>query len=149
MPEDTKASLGKLEAAIEKINKGLPALPVSAKEWIVKATPWIIVILSILLLPAILAILGFGAMFGSLSIMAGYSYGAVYYIVWALSLVTFIMELSAVKGLIARKKSAWNILFYVALINAVSSLIQVNIVSMLISTAISLYILFQIRSYYK
>ena len=149
MTEDTKASLGKLEAAIEKINKGLPALPANAKEWIVKATPWIIVILSILLLPAIFAILGLGAMFGSLSVMAGYSYGVVYYIVWALSLVTFIMEISAVKGLIARKKSAWNILFYVALINAVSSLIQVNIVSMLISTAISLYILFQIRSYYK
>lgn len=144
-----RESLNGLEAAIEKINKGLPALPANAKEWIVKALPWIIVIAAIITLPAILAIFGLGALFGSLSYYGGLYSGTSFYITWALSLVVFVMELSAVSGLIKRKKSAWNILFYAALITAVSNLISLSIVSLIIGLVIQLYFLFQIRGYYK
>ena len=149
MNDESKASLGKFEEAIEKINKGLPALPLNAKEWIVKALPWIIVIAAIITLPAILAIFGLGALFGPLSYYSGLYSGTSFYITWALSLVVFIMELSAVSGLIKRKKSAWNILFYATLITAISNLISFSIGSLIIGLVIQLYLLFQIRSYYK
>jgi len=55
----------------------------------------------------------------------------------------------------AHQKKGWNLLFWVAIVNAVYSivhlLIDMNIVSLifsLIGSALGLYILFQIRSYY-
>ena len=146
---DMKKSLSGLEAAIEKINKGLPALPDSVKEWIAKALPWIIIIAAIIALPAVLAVFGLGAMFGSIAFYGGVYSGASFYITWALSLIVFIMELTAISGLMKRSKGAWNILFYAALITAVSNLISLSIASLIIGLVIQLYFLFQIRSYYK
>lgn len=148
-PKETKGSLFGLEDALVSVNAKLPALPKSVTEWIVKATPWIIIIISILMLPAVFAIFGLGAIFGTLSLGLGVTLGFSYYATWLLALIAFIMQLVAVKGLFARSIGAWRILFYVIIINAISALISLSIASLIISAAISLYFLFQIRSYYK
>lgn len=142
--------LAQLESAIEGVNAKLPQLPDSAKEVIAQITPWAILIIAILFIPAILAIFGFGSLFGSFSLGFGlYHFGAIYYITWAITVITFIMELSAVSGLIKRKIGAWRLLFYVALLEAVSNLINLSIVSLIISLAITLYLLFQIKKLYS
>jgi len=147
--EQGVSGLNQLEKFFDDINKKLPPLPENAKKVIVNITPWIILITSIILIPAVLAVFGLGAILGSVFVYSGVTAGTVYYITWALTLVTFIMEIVAIKGLFDRKMSAWRLVFYAALINAVSNLISLSIASFIISTAISLYLLFQIRSYYK
>lgn len=66
--------------------------------------------------------------------------------------VLFFIAFPALK---AHKKSGWNILFWVALINVVESIVQSfayntfgSIISAIISSLIGLYLLFQVRAYY-
>jgi len=147
--QDVKKSLGGLEASIEKINKGLPGLPDSAKEWIVKVLPWLILIGAIISLPAIIAIFGLGSLFGSVAYWGGLYSGTTFYITWVLMLIVFILEIAAIGPLLKRSKAGWNLIFYGALITALSNLISLSIASLIIGLVIELYILFQIRSYYK
>ena len=148
-PKENSGVVNGLIGAIEPINEKLPALPESAKEWIVKALPWIIIIASILMLPAVFAIFGLGAMFGTLGVLAGYTVGFSYYLIWAISVVMFVMQLSAVKGLMSRRISGWNILFYVSILSVISGIVSGSLFSAIIAVVIELYLLFQIKSYYK
>lgn len=147
--EKKSGGIESLEKFFEETNKKLPVLPEGAKKWIVKVMPWAILIVSILLLPAVLALFGLGAIFGSLTFMGGLHAGVIFYLSWALSLVTFVLNLMAVKGLFARKVTAWRLIYYSTLISAVSSIISLNIFGAIVWGAIELYILFQIKPKYN
>jgi hypothetical protein len=104
------------------------------------------------MIPAILAIFSIGAIFGPLSYgayYAGMTRGSLYYVTWILSLISFGLEIIAIKGLMDRKISAWRLVYYATLISGLSELFGGSIGSFIISTAIGLYILFQIKSNYK
>lgn len=149
---DEKQSSGSvkgLEKALEDVNAKLPALPESVKSFIVSAAPWLIIISAVIMLPAILVIFGVGSFFGSIAYLDGLSHGTTFYITWVLSVAAFLLEVIAIKGLMDRKLSAWRLVFYSALISSLSNLISLSIASFIIGTAISLYFLFQIKSYYK
>jgi hypothetical protein len=45
--------------------------------------------------------------------------------------------------------SAWKLIYYVALVSAVSSLLRFDLFGLIVGTAISLYFLYQVKSYYK
>lgn len=132
--------------------KKAPALPKNIKEILVKLAPWLTIIGVVLSIPAILAFFGLSAM------MSGLPYGAYgmmragggFSLLAALFLVaTAVLEALAIPGLMKQKMAGWNFLYWGVLVNAVYSLLSYDIIGMLVSVLISLYLLFQVKSYYK
>lgn len=127
-----------------------PPLPASWKGFIVKILPWLIIISLIFTIPAILAAFGlttFLLPMSFLPIIAGIGFA------FTLSLIInalgVVLKIMALPGLFKHTKRGWSLLYYSVLLGAVANLIVFNIIGLVIGTLISLYILFQIRSYYK
>jgi hypothetical protein len=140
----------KLEAQLEPIfAKQLPGLPENVKEIIVKFAPYLAIIGVIFSLPAILAVLGLGAVavpfaaLGGVSAFTGLSLSIIFLV------ISTIIMIMAIPGLFARSIKAWRLMFYSTLVSAVSSLVAMNLGGLIIGTAISFYFLFQVKSYYK
>lgn len=106
-------------------------------------------ILSIIFaIPSLFAILGLSAIAAPFSLFSGgFMLSSAIAIVGLIA--TTILSIMAVSGLFAKKKTAWNKMFYVSLIGLVTSLLGGNLVSLILGTLISWYILFQIRASYK
>lgn len=133
------------------VKKAPFTLPAGLKEFIVRFGPWIDLILLILFVPALLAVIGISAMVMPFAYQStfGYGYGLGYYIQIILGGITFILQIVALPGLFKRSIGSWNLVFYSVLVSAVADLLRGNIVGLIIGTLISLYVLFQIKSYYK
>jgi hypothetical protein len=123
-------------------------LPENAKEWIVKASPWITLIIILIVMPAVLIALGITAAFVPWG-GYGYYYGAWFAYAWIFLLVTVGLEVLALPGLFARKMSGWRMLFYARIVALVYDLLTYNVVGGLIGALISFYVLFQIRTMYR
>jgi hypothetical protein len=126
-----------------------PALPDNFKETIVNLAPWLIIIMIVLASPAVFAILGIGTLLAPFSFVAGVRYGATFNLYLLLLAVSLVLEVLAVPGLFKRSAKAWRLVFYSTLISAVSFLSHGDIGNFIISTGISLYLLFQVKKYYK
>ncbi len=128
--------------------KQAPSLPKNIKEILVKIAPWLEVVGVVMTVPAIFALLGFNAM------MYGTTYGG-YVAARNFSLSTifllagFVLMILAIPGLFNRTKVGWNYVYYSVLVSAVYSLISYQFFGMVVGTLISLYLLFQVKSYYK
>lgn len=128
--------------------KQAPSLPKNIKEILVKIAPWLEIVSVVVTVPVIFGLMGFNAM------MYGTTYGG-YVATTSFSLPTifvlvgFILMLLAIPGLFNRTKMGWNYVYYSVLINAVYSLISYQFFGMIVGTLVSLYVLFQIKSYYK
>jgi len=147
---DLSASLSKLDGFLEDyLVKKTPAIPKQIKELIVDYGPYLIIVSLLFAIPSILALFGLSTLSSSFRSFGrlGYGFNLTFStIVWLISLV---IEAVALPGLLKKKASAWKLMYYVTLVNAVYSLLTVNIVGFLIGTILSFYILFQIKSYYK
>jgi len=143
-----KGTLGQLEDVLnEYFGKKAPALPANIKEILVKLAPYLTILGVILSVPAILGVLGMGVVPYGAAWMMGVGYR--YYLGIAFMLVTVVLEALAIPGLLARKKQGWNWIYYSVLVNMVYMLVSFNIVGLLIGTLIGMYVLFQVRTYYK
>ena len=121
-------------------------IPNEAKEWIVQYGPWITIVLLVLTLPALLFVLGIGAVFVPFA-GVGYATGFGYA---ALGLIVQLgLTVAALPGLFARRLSGWTLLFYARIVSLVFTLLAGAIVSALVGGLISMYILFQVRALYK
>jgi len=125
-----------------------PALPDNFKETIVNLAPWLIIVMVVLASPAIFAVLGIGTFLAPFSFFGGVKYGATFSLYLLLLAVSLILEIIAVPGLFKRTAQSWRLVFYSTLVSAVSSLSHGNIGNFIISTGISLYVLFQVKKYY-
>ncbi len=151
----------KLQKAVNDLEKKLeayftnklPALPVSIKELIVEWL-WVLVLVSLIwmgvsflmmmgtmlgwgMVMPIGLIMGFGVVWlGGGVILAGMVAGIV--LLW-----------KALPLLKARKIKGWRFLFYALLISIGVDLVILNLLGMVINGGIGLYILFQIKEYYK
>lgn len=141
--------ISQLETSLEGLFlKKLPALPKKVKDFIVQFSPWMAVVALVMSLPTILGVLGLR---GMMSRYWGYGYGLGYgysIAVW-ISIVSMVLMAVALPGLFKRALFAWELLFYSVLIMAVYNLVIFNLGNLIIGTGISMYILFQIKSYYK
>ncbi|PIQ72655.1 chromate transporter [Candidatus Roizmanbacteria bacterium CG_4_10_14_0_2_um_filter_36_35] len=148
---DFKSMMGKLENTLETylVDKAPFQLPAGAKEVIVKYGPWITLILLILALPAILFTFGLGTLVAPFAFLGGMKAGVNFGIGMIFSAVVLVIEAIAIPGLFKRAVSSWRLMYYAALLGGVESLISFNLRGLIIGTGISLYILFQIKSYYK
>lgn len=127
-----------------------PNLPASIKQVIVRVAPYLAVIGIIFPLPTVLVIIGLGAIGSSVmaasdawSYFVGNGTIAIGYAVASTVLVAL-----SVKGLFARTSSGWQFMYYNVLLGGVYSLFRVDILGFIIGTGVSLYLLFQVRSYY-
>ena len=137
---------------LEDFFKKAPALPANAREGLVKITPWLALIFGILGVLGGLAGVGLLTMFSPLAIFGGASgvasYGTGVIAAW-IWLASSVLLLAAYPGTKARKMSGWNLLFWSEIINVVGSVLAGSIVGAIIGGLIGLYLLFQIKSYYK
>ncbi len=132
-------------------------LPANAKEWIVKWSPWITLLVLILLAPAALAIVGFGALVGGVAASVGVVVGPLYYLAFIVLLVQLVVMAISIPKLMRREIGGWQLLFYSTLVNLAYNVLSSftrygllsGIIGAAISAVISFYILFQIRSYYR
>lgn len=153
-PASVREGLTGLEAIFDDIfvKKAPFQLPTSVKDFIVTVMPWIELVLLIVMLPAILVVLGLGTLSWGIMAAASITTGPIYYAGIVVLAIELVMMAIAIPGLIARKKSAWNLAFYSSLLSIGYSILSggvSGIISAIISAIVSLYFLFQIRSYYK
>lgn len=148
---DFKSSLGKLEDTLETylVDKAPFQLPDGAKEFIVKFGPWIALVMLVLSLPMILLAVGLGALVAPFAVLGGVQAAAGFGLGMIFSLAMLVIEAIAIPGLFKRKLSAWRLMYYSTLLGGVQALVSFNLGGLVIGTGLSLYILFQIKSYYK
>lgn len=141
--------LKKLESFFEEylVKKAPFTLPPRWKELIVKITPWANIIGFVILLPILLAVLGLYSAFSGLFFWNPYVVGSGW-ITLILIFATAILELIAVPGLFKRSIGAWRLLFYAVLLRAVTGIFHIDL-GEIIGMVLSLYLLFQVKSYYK
>lgn len=139
--------LNKLDIFLTDLfTKKAPQLPKNAKDWLVKAMPWVILVFAVLTIPAILAALGVGVvvtpLVGDQVMTLGYWVGVTG------SIVQIALELLAVPSLFRREMQGWSLLYYSALIGALIAVVNLSIIGF-VGTIIELYILYQIKSQYQ
>lgn len=147
---DFKTMLSQLDKfLVLYLGQKAPSLPKNIREFIVKYFPYLIILLIIISAPAILFSFGLGGLVGPIAMMNGYRPGMSFSLVTLVLITVIILEIVAVPGLMTRKASAWKLLYYSTLLNSVYSLLYFNLGNLLIGTVVSLYILYQIKSYYQ
>jgi len=134
--------------AIYLVKKAPFTIPTSARIKIVAFAPWIVLVIAIMFLPLLMALLGLNFMFfaPAWSMMGSHMYG------WGtatvIALIPFALEVLALPGLFKKKKYAWKLLMYSSLIAIVQNVLFFSIGGIL-GGVIGLYILFQVKEYYK
>ena len=152
---DPKQALGQLEEILEVylVKKAPLAIPEKWKELIVKFAPYLTILSIIVGVPAILAVLGIGALVSPFTAFLGPRYALSYGFNYVLSIIIFgvviVFEALAVPGLFKREVKAWRFLFYASLVNILSGFFGGDWMGMMVGTVFFWYVLFQVKSYYK
>lgn len=132
----------------EYLGRKAPQIPAVWRQRLVTAIPWILIIF-ILSVPAVLVVLGIGSVFIPGAMMFGGIAGRLGY---TISMIVFgaslLLELFALPGLFKHSYGGWRLLYYAALLSFVSNIVYFSIGG-IIGGIIGLWILFQIKSYYK
>ena len=152
---DVKGLVAQLEALLDEymVKKAPFALPVGAKEFIANVSPYLIIIMAVMLLPFIVFALGLSAMLAPFAMMgaygAGYGWGFGHLVLLVATVATFTIEIMAVPGLFKRTKGSWRLLFYASIVSVVGNILSFNIIGGIIGAIIGWYILFQMKELYK
>ena len=139
-----------------------PALPKKWTDLIVNFAPWLALLGGVLgLIFGAMGLLASLSLFGLVAAAAplgvyGATYGPQYIFAVVVGavilLVTGVLSLMAYPSLKARKEKGWNLMFYVLVLGVVSSIVSLNVFSIVMSLVVALieyYILYQVKSYYK
>ncbi len=142
-------------------------LPKAAKDWIVRFGPWITLIVGIILaltvIPALFAAMAvtsyttsvLGTAYGA---MVAASVGPMFYLALVVLAVQLVIMFMSVPMLLKRQRKGWMLVFYSSIVSLVYSLFNTfsygtfgfgSLLGGIIGAAISMYFIFQIRSYYK
>ena len=147
--KNIKGMVDELEIKLEEIFVGkLWALPKKVKEAIVVIAPYLSIISLILIIPMVLALMGL-SFFAPVVFLGGVTAGLGYTFSILFGLVGGILAVSVIPGLFKRQIKSWRVLFWVSLINALGELFKMDLGNLIIGTAISWYVLFQVKEYYK
>jgi hypothetical protein len=153
---EVKGLINQLEALLDEymVKKAPFALPIGLKEFIVKVSPYLVIIFAILTLPVIFAVIGISAVLAPFAMMGavmggyGYGWGLGAIVALVVAVVSLIVEVIAVPGLFKRTRGGWRLVFYATIISLIGSIISFNIVGGIIGAIISWYILFQVKEMY-
>lgn len=146
----TKLDLSSLEKTLEDIFVGkAPALPKNIKEIIVTYGPWVILISLIASLPSLLALLGLGSITMPFGYWGGMRYAQHFGTSTIFLFAITLLNAMALPGLFKRLKKSWQLLFYSSLVAFIQNLLNFDLGSLVVGSAVSWYVLFQIRSSFK
>lgn len=139
-----KDAFNTLETSLEEyLLKRAPRLPKEIQEIIVTFGPWILAAYLIVIIPLLIA--GFEATFrGSLA-----SALDIYSLKWIFQTVTTFLIIISLPGLFKKEAKSWRFVFYAGFTKIVASLFMWGLASAIIEFLLVMYILFQIKSYYK
>ncbi|MBI4099716.1 hypothetical protein HY440_01790 [Candidatus Microgenomates bacterium] len=152
-------NLTDLIGTLEEWFSKLPALPVSAKDVIVKIAPWLALIFGILGVLAglggVAALLGLGALGMAVVPLGGYGAGTAYMAATAtgvvfmlIALASSVLELLSFPGLKARKMAGWNYAFYSVAVGVIGAIVAFSFFNAVVEAVVGFYLLFQVKSYY-
>ncbi len=142
-------SANQLIDTLEEQFSKLPPLPKNWKDIIVNVTPWIVLIFGVLGVIGGLAGVGILAMFAPfIAIGSGVGVASGSIIGALLWLVSSALMVAAFPGTRAKKISGWNLLFWSEIVSAVAAVVSFS-VGGVVGALVGLYILYQIKSYYK
>ena len=125
--------------------------PKNVTDWIVQYGPWITLVISVLMLPALLALLGAASATGVFASTVGVVVGPAYWLALLILVAQVAVMFASIPMLLKHQRNGWMLLFYANLFNIVYGVVNafgygVFAVSSLIGTAIGavigLYILF-------
>lgn len=141
---DGQGFFEKLEAILEDylVKRAPFQIPMGGKEFIVKVTPYLIILGILLAIPATLMVV----VLSPLVVLGG---GSMAFVALLFSAASLVLEAIALPGLFKRTRGSWRLLFYATLVSVAGSLVGLHLVSAVISALICWYILFQVRELYK
>lgn len=150
MKSQAKGLVGQLEALLDEymVKKAPFAIPQGGREFIVTVSPYLVIVMAILAVPALLAALGMSTVLAPVAMMGGSTWGASVILSLVFSAAAVVVEVMAVPGLFKRTRAGWRLVFYATIISAVGSLVTFNIIGGIIGAIIGWYILFQVKSLY-
>jgi uncharacterized Tic20 family protein len=136
------------------LNKKAPAIPTAGKEALVKFAPYLAILSVILMIPTILAVLGLGTLLAPLGLIGGTMTGRPflgfgYLIGVVFSIVILVLTILSINPLFKRERKGWQYMYYATLLGGVNNLLHLDLVGLIIFTGLWLYVLFQVREYYK
>lgn len=153
MKKDVLGFVGKVEAWLDEymVTKAPFQIPMGGKEVLVKIAPYLIIVFSILALPAILALFGITAALAPMAMVAGGGMGWGFFGIVSVitSVIALVLEVMAIPGLFKRTHASWRLLFYATLVSFVGGVLSMNPVGAIIGAIIGWYILFQVKELYK
>lgn len=127
----------------------LPALPKGGKDALVSITPWLALVFGVLGVLAGLAGLGILSVLSPLMLLgSGYANTGGSLVSVALALVSSALLLAAFPGTKNRKMQGWTMLFWSEVVGVVASVVSLSLTGVVFA-ALSFYLLYQIKSYYK
>lgn len=145
--------VAKLEAWLDlyMVAKAPFQIPMAGKEFLAKIAPYLIIVFSILALPALLALFGITAVLAPVAMVAGGGVGWGFFgIVGAITSVgSLVLDVMAIPGLFKRTHASWRLLFYATLVSFVGGVLSMNPIGAIIGAIIGWYILFQVKELYK
>ncbi len=140
--------LNDLKKTLDKYYVKLPKFPKGLNNFIVSVSPWLALIFGALAISA-----GVLSLMSPFAVIVGlHGYAVTVFISLIILLVQGVIELLAFSPLRGRKIRGWNLMFYSLMLSLISSIVTLNVFSVLnsiLGVLIGYYILYQIKSYYK
>lgn len=153
MKKEVLSFIGKLEAKLDEymVTKAPFQIPMNGKEVLVKIAPYLIIIFSVLALPAILALFGITAFLAPVAMVAGGGMGWGFFGIVSVvtSVIALVLDVMAIPGLFKRAHSSWRLLFYATIVSLIGGILSMNPIGAVIGAIIGWYILFQVKELYK
>lgn len=139
--KDVMSYLADFESTCDEyLVRKAPALPAGVKELLVQFGPFLLILYVVSVALKFLRIDMF------YSVPLGYYGGIAGTISTVLIVASAALTALAIPGLLQRSRKGWNLLYYSTFVTALSTL---GVVEILVVLLVSMYILFQVKSYYK
>jgi len=146
--KDCKKWCEKLDKFFEDLFiKKAPGLSLKAKDWIVKAAPYLALISGVIAVPGLIAVLGIGTLTAPFwAFSGGRSLGHI--VIFFIGAAQVVLELMAVSPLFKKKKRGWELMYKATLLSVVSAIFGFSGFGVVVAV-LSLYLLYQVKGAYK
>lgn len=138
----------KLIITLEDFFKKAPHLPSNIREVLVKIVPWFALVFGILGIIAGLGVVGIAP----IGLVDSVGTSAFLMISGVLTIVAYVLMLMAFPKLQKHQYAGWRLLFWSQVVSILASVVGMtpgSILGIIIGALIGLYLLFEIKSYYK
>lgn len=137
------------EKAYSYFSDKVPSIPAEAKETIVKFLPYAVILILLAQAAAIISFFQISTVFDGLGYLYSVNPGVVGVISIILLGLAIFLEATALPSLFRHMRYGWKLLLYAVVVTQINELINLNIINLLFSGLVILFILFQTRDRYR